>query len=44
MDDSCNFTFDEIVVGHKETLIRQLCVSEIEGLALAAGAINPALV
>ena len=37
-----NYTFDEIVVGHSETLTRQLSVTEIEGLALAAGAIDPA--
>jgi acyl dehydratase len=42
MDDSRNFTFDEIVVGHSETLTRQLCVTEIEALAPAAGAIDPA--
>jgi hypothetical protein len=42
MDDSHNFTFDEIVVGHSETLTRQLSVTEIEALALAAGAIDPA--
>ena len=42
MDDSRNFTFDEIVVGHSETLTRQLCVTEVEALALAAGAIDPA--
>ena len=41
MDDSRNFTFDEIVVGHSETLTRQLSVTEIEALALAAGAIDP---
>ncbi|TMG96243.1 MAG: bifunctional enoyl-CoA hydratase/phosphate acetyltransferase [Betaproteobacteria bacterium] len=33
MDDSRNFTFDEIVVGHSETLTRQLCVTEVEALA-----------
>jgi len=37
-----NYTFDEIVVGHGETLTRQLSITEIEGLALAAGAIDPA--
>ena len=37
-----NYTFDEVVVGHGETLTRQLSVTEIEGLALAAGAIDPA--
>jgi phosphotransacetylase len=42
MDDSRNFTFDEIVVGRSETLTRQLSVTEIEALALAAGAIDPA--
>src|SRR5438445_8605047 len=41
MDDFSNFTFDEIVVGHSETLTRQLSVTEIEALALAAGAIDP---
>src|SRR5213080_39442 len=42
MSDSHNFTFDEIVIGHSETLTRQLSVTEIEALALAAGAIDPA--
>src|SRR5437773_3819476 len=42
MDDFRNFTFDEIVIGHSETLTRQLSVTEIEALALAAGAIDPA--
>jgi phosphate acetyltransferase len=42
MDDVRNFTFDEIVVGHSETLSRQLSVTEIEALAVAAGAIDPA--
>jgi len=40
MNDSHNFTFDEIVVGHSETLTRQICVTEIEALALAAGTID----
>ena len=42
MADGRNFTFDEIAVGHRETLTRQLSITEVEGLALAAGAIDPA--
>ena len=42
MDESRNFTFDEIAVGRSETLTRQLSVTEVEGLALVAGAIDPA--
>jgi phosphate acetyltransferase len=42
MDECRNFTFDEIAVGHSEALTRQLSVTEVEGLALAAGAIDPA--
>jgi len=42
MDESRNFTFDEIVVGHSETLTRRLSVTEVEGLALVAGSIDPA--
>ena len=37
-----NFTFDEIAAGESETLTRQLTVTEVEGLALVAGAIDPA--
>jgi phosphate acetyltransferase len=37
-----NFLFDEIAVDHSETLTRQLTVTEVEALALAAGAIDPA--
>src|SRR5256885_14712639 len=42
MEKCRSFTFDQIDVGHGETLTRQLSVTEIEGLALAAGAIDPA--
>ncbi|HEY4139493.1 MAG TPA: enoyl-CoA hydratase, partial [Casimicrobiaceae bacterium] len=42
MSDCRNFTFDEIAIGHSETLTRQLSVTEVDGLALAAGAIDPA--
>jgi len=42
MDDCHNYTFDQIAVGDSETLARQLTVTEVEALALAAGAIDPA--